>query len=205
MFRFLHAADIHLDSPLHKLDYYEGAPVDELRQATRRALDNLVQTAIRENVSFVLISGDLYDGDWKDYNTGLYFVSQTSKLRDAGIPVYIVAGNHDAAGKISRALRFPESVHLFPSQKPATLRINNIEVAIHGQSFASPAIKKDLSAKYPPPCPALSTSACCTHALQVVRDTNLTPLAPWKDCDQKDTITGLWGMFISTKCLWMIR
>jgi len=153
MFRFLHAADIHLDSPLHKLDYYEGAPIDELRQATRRALDNLVQTAIRENVSFVLISGDLYDGDWKDYNTGLYFVSQTSKLRDAGIPVYIVAGNHDAAGKISRALRFPESVHLFPSQKPATLRINNIEVAIHGQSFASPAVKKDLSAKYPPPLP----------------------------------------------------
>lgn len=56
MFRFLHAADIHLDSPLHKLDYYEGAPVDELRQATRRALNNLVQTAIRENVSFVLIT-----------------------------------------------------------------------------------------------------------------------------------------------------
>ena len=153
MFRFLHAADIHLDSPLHKLDYYEGAPVDELRQATRRAFDNLVQTAIRENVSFVLIAGDLYDGDWKDYNTGLYFVSQTSKLRDAGIPVYIVAGNHDAASKISRALRFPESVHLFPTQKPATLCINNIEVAIHGQSFASPAVKKDLSAKYPPPLP----------------------------------------------------
>lgn len=153
MFRFLHAADIHLDSPLHKLDYYEGAPVDELRQATRRALDNLVQTAIRENVSFVLIGGDLYDGDWKDYNTGLYFVSQTSKLRDAGIPVYLVAGNHDAASKISRALRFPENVHLFPTQKPTTLRIGHIEVAIHGQSFASPVVKKDLSANYPPPLP----------------------------------------------------
>jgi exonuclease SbcD len=153
MFRFLHAADIHLDSPLHKLDYYEGAPVDELRQATRRALDNLVQTAIRENVSFVLIGGDLYDGDWKDYNTGLYFVSQTTKLRDAGIPVYLVAGNHDAASKISRALRFPENVHLFPTQKPTTLRIGHIEVAIHGQSFASPVVKKDLSANYPPPLP----------------------------------------------------
>ncbi|MCD6264587.1 MAG: hypothetical protein J7K02_01285 [Deltaproteobacteria bacterium] len=56
MFRFLHAADIHLDSPLRKLDYYEGAPIDELRQATRRAFDNLVQTAIKEKVSFVLIA-----------------------------------------------------------------------------------------------------------------------------------------------------
>ena len=97
MFKFIHAADIHLDSPLHKLDDYEGAPVDEIRQATRRAFNNLVQTAISEDVNFILIAGDLYDGDWKDYNTGLYLVSQTSRLRDAGIPVYIVAGNHDAA------------------------------------------------------------------------------------------------------------
>ncbi|MBW2597058.1 MAG: DNA repair exonuclease, partial [Deltaproteobacteria bacterium] len=122
-------------------------------QATRRAFDNLVQTAIKEKVSFVLIAGDLYDGDWKDYNTGLYFVSQMNRLRDVNIPVYIVAGNHDAASKVSRVLRLPESVHLFPTQKPATLCINNIDVAIHGQSFASPAVKKDLSAKYPPRLP----------------------------------------------------
>ena len=153
MFRFLHAADIHLDSPIHKLNYYEGAPVDELRQATRRAFDNLVQTAVREKVSFVLISGDLYDGDWKDYNTGLYFVSQMNRLRDAGISVYIVAGNHDAASKISRTLRLPENVHLFPTKKPATFSIEKIGVAIHGQSFASPVVKKDLSTRYPPPLP----------------------------------------------------
>jgi len=71
MFSFLHAADIHLDSPLHRLDTYEGAPVEALRQATRRAFENLVELAISEPVSFVLIAGDLYDGDWKDYNTGL--------------------------------------------------------------------------------------------------------------------------------------
>jgi len=153
MFKFLHAADIHLDSPLHKLDYYEGAPAEEIRRATRRALDNLVQTAIAEEVSFVLIAGDLYDGDWKDYNTGLYFVSQTSKLRDANIPVYIVAGNHDAASKITKSLRLPQNVHLFGSSKPSTHRIEDPGVAIHGRSFATPAVKKDLSANYPPPLP----------------------------------------------------
>jgi exonuclease SbcD len=150
MFKFIHTADIHLDSPLHKLDAYEGAPVDELRRATRRAFDNLVQTAINEKVAFVLIAGDLYDGDWRDYNTGLYFVSQTSRLRDAGIPVYIVAGNHDAASKITKNLRFPDNVHLFPDEKPATLKVAEIDVAIHGQSFAAAAVKKDLSLKYPP-------------------------------------------------------
>jgi len=153
MFKFLHAADIHLDSPLHKLDYYEGAPAEEIRGATRRALDNLVRTAVAEEVSFVLIAGDLYDGDWKDYNTGLYFVSQTSKLRDADIPVYIVAGNHDAASKITKSLRLPQNVHLFTSGKPSTHRIEDLGVAVHGRSFATPAVRKDLSVDYPPPLP----------------------------------------------------
>jgi exonuclease SbcD len=150
MFKFLHAADIHLDSPMLKLEDYEGAPLDELRGATRQAFENLVQLAVAENVDFVLIAGDLYDGDWKDYNTGLYFVSQMSRLREAEIPVYIIAGNHDAASKITKTLRFPEGVHLFPSDKPHTFRIEKMDVAIHGQSFSSPAVKKDLSAKYPP-------------------------------------------------------
>ncbi len=151
MFKFIHAADIHLDSPLHKLDAYEGAPKDEIRQATRRAFDNLVSTAIAERVNFVLIAGDLYDGDWKDYNTGLHLVSRTAKLREAGIPVYIVAGNHDAASKITKKLKLPDNVHLFPANKPETFTIDDLNVAIHGQSFAKPAIKKDLSNNYPTP------------------------------------------------------
>ena len=87
MFRFLHAADIHLDSPLVGLDRYESAPVDAVRSATRRAFENLVRVAIDEEVAFVLLAGDLYDGDWKDYRTGLFFVEQMGKLREARIPV----------------------------------------------------------------------------------------------------------------------
>jgi len=70
VFKFIHAADIHLDSPLLKLDAYAGAPVGEIRGATRRAFENLVQTAVDEKVAFVLIAGDLYDGDWKDTTRG---------------------------------------------------------------------------------------------------------------------------------------
>ena len=83
MIRFLHAADLHLDSPLRDLEKYEGAPVEEIRGATRRAFENLVQLAIGEAVDFVLIAGDLYDGDWKDAGTGLYFVKQMARLREA--------------------------------------------------------------------------------------------------------------------------
>lgn len=150
MLKFLHAADIHLDSPLQKLDHYEGAPVEELRHATRRALENMVELAVLEGVAFVLIAGDLYDGDWKDYNTGLYFISQMSKLREANIPVYIIQGNHDAASKITKTLRLPDGVRLFATERPETFRMDNDGVAIHGQSFSTPAVKKNLVKNYPP-------------------------------------------------------
>ncbi|MCB1796433.1 MAG: DNA repair exonuclease, partial [Candidatus Competibacteraceae bacterium] len=105
--RFLHAADLHLDSPLRGLDRYEGAPVDEVRGATRRAFENLIAVARRERVDLVVIAGDLYDGDWPDYNTGLFFIKGVAQLAEEGIPVAIVRGNHDAASRLTKALRLP--------------------------------------------------------------------------------------------------
>jgi exonuclease SbcD len=150
MFSFIHAADIHLDSPMHRLGEYEGAPVSRIRQATRRALDNLVRLAISEKVNFVLISGDLYDGDWKDYNTGLYFISRMTLLVEAGIRVFIIAGNHDAANRMTKSLSLPDGVKLVGSRAPETFVLQNLGVAIHGQSFPTQAVKIDLSEKYPP-------------------------------------------------------
>jgi exonuclease SbcD len=147
--KFLHAADVHLDSPLRGLERYEGAPVAELRGATRRAFDNLVDLAIAESVSFVLLAGDLYDGDWKDYNTGLYFVQRMARLREAGIRVFIVAGNHDAASQITRNLHPPENVTRFPAGKPGRVVVDDLGVAIHGQSFPTRAVTADLSQDYP--------------------------------------------------------
>jgi hypothetical protein len=153
MFRFIHAADIHLDSPLLRLEQYEGAPVNALRSATRRAFENMVRLALDRQVAFVLIAGDLYDGDWKDYNTGLYFVSQMSKLREADIPVFIIAGNHDAESRVTKTLRLPENVSFFPADKPATVHLDSFDVAVHGQSFPKRAVEKDMSAAYPPAAP----------------------------------------------------
>ncbi|QDU63409.1 putative metallophosphoesterase YhaO [Planctomycetes bacterium Pan216] len=149
MFQFLHAADIHLDSPLLGLERYEGAPVERIRGATRRALERLVALALEEKVAFVLIAGDLYDGDWRDVNTGLFFVDQMRKLREAEIPVYVIAGNHDAANRMTKTLRLPENVHFFLSDRPETKHLPDVDVAIHGQSFAKAAITEDLSSSYP--------------------------------------------------------
>jgi len=153
MFTFIHAADIHLDSPMHKLESYEGAPVDDFRLSTRRAFDNLVERAISEQTAFLLISGDLYDGDWKDYNTGLFFISRMNRLREAGIRVFITAGNHDAASTITRSLRLPDNVTLFPAGRAETVTLDDPPVAVHGRSFATPAEKSDFSLDYPAPRP----------------------------------------------------
>ncbi len=146
--KFLHAADIHLDSPLHGLERYEGAPVDQIRSATRRAFDNLINLAINEQVAFVLLVGDLYDGDWKDYNTGLYFVERMGRLHEAGIRVFIVAGNHDAASQITKHLRLPDNVTLFSTQQPEKVVLEDMNVAIYGQGFATRAVTDDLSQAY---------------------------------------------------------
>lgn len=147
--KFIHAADIHLDSALHGLERYEGAPVDEIRSATRRAFDNLIELAIDEEVDFVLLAGDIYDGDWKDYNTGLYFVTRMIRLREAGIDVFMVAGNHDAASQITKKLRLPDNVKMFATNKPERIVLEGLGVAIYGQGFASRAVTEDISLAYP--------------------------------------------------------
>ena len=149
MFKFIHAADLHLDSPLLGLAHYEGAPEEALRGATRRALENLVHVALEEEVDFVLIAGDVYDGDWPDHNTGLFFARQMARLRDAKIPVYLIAGNHDAQSVMTKKLQLPDNVHRFPTNKAATIHLEDIGVAIHGQGFHTRAVLTDLSATYP--------------------------------------------------------
>ena len=149
--RFIHAADVHLDSPLRGLDRYEGAPVELLRDATRKSLARLVALAIAERVDFVILAGDLYDGDWQDYHTGVFFVQRMLELERAGIPVYLIRGNHDAESRITSQLTLPPNVHSFSTEQPETKTIDKLRVALHGQGFARQAEPRNLAASYPPP------------------------------------------------------
>jgi exonuclease SbcD len=79
---FLHPAEIHLDSPLKALAQYEGAPVDCICGATRAAFSRLIDLATLKRADFVLIAEDLYEGDWRDDNTGVFLVRKLHRLRD---------------------------------------------------------------------------------------------------------------------------
>jgi len=156
MLTFLHAADIHLDSPLRGLSHYDGAPpIEEIRGATRQALDNLVNFALGEKVDFVLIAGDLYDGDWQDFKTGLYFANQMRNLGEAGIRVAVIRGNHDAANTMTKTLVMPENVKIFSARKPETWLLKDFGVAIHGQSYANRDVYENLAVTYPDPVPGM--------------------------------------------------
>ena len=149
--KFIHTADIHLDSPLTGLSAYDDAPADLLRTATREAFSNLVGEAIDEAVDFMIIAGDLYDGNWKDYNTGVYFAREMGRLNTAGIPVFLVFGNHDAESEMTRKLSLPPNVVAFTSNKAHTHRIEKLKVALHGQSFRHAATVDNLASGYPAP------------------------------------------------------
>ena len=147
--RFIHASDLHIDSPLRGLDRYEGAPVERLRTATRSALERLIDKAISECVDFVLFAGDLYDCDWQDFHTGLFFRQQMVRLGRANIRVFIVQGNHDAQCVISKQLTLPSNVTVFSSRSAHTIRLDELSVAIHGRSFPERAVDEDLVPSYP--------------------------------------------------------
>ena len=149
--KFIHTADIHLDSPLRGLSSYPDAPAERLRTATRDAFQNLVNIAIDEAVDFMVIAGDVYDGDWKDFNTGLFFIRQMGRLRQAGIPVYLLYGNHDADSEMTKGLELPDNVHVFSSRKADTFRIDALKVALHGRSFKVAATTDNLVPGYPEP------------------------------------------------------
>jgi exonuclease SbcD len=148
--KFIHAADIHLDSPLHGLRAYPDAPVEQLRGASREALRLLVDKAIDEQVNFLVIAGDLYDGDWRDHNTGIFFSQQMGRLKRAGIRVFVVWGNHDAESEMTGQLTLPENVTVFSSQQAESHRLEELKVVLHGQSFPEQAVTDNIALHYPP-------------------------------------------------------
>ena len=146
--KFLHAADIHLDSPLAGLRAREDLPDSVIRHCTRRAFANMIDLARAEDVAFVVIAGDLYDGDWKDFSSGLFFAEQMQRL---GRPCFLLRGNHDARSVITRSLRLPPNVQEFSSRTCQTFELPDLGVALHGHSFPNRAVPEDLSAGYRDP------------------------------------------------------
>jgi DNA repair exonuclease SbcCD nuclease subunit len=149
--KFLHAADVHLDSPLRGLERYPGAPATELRVATRDALVSLVELARREQVRFVVLAGDLFDRDGRDFHTALFAAEQLRALERAGIEVFLIFGNHDSRDEMRLRAPWPGNVRTFEGDRPTTFERtwDGVPVAVHGLSFRGRREQENPVPEYP--------------------------------------------------------
>lgn len=154
-FNFVHAADLHLDSPLLGLAGKSVEYAARVEAASREAFDNLVTLAIDEGCRFMVLAGDIFDGDLRNFQTGLYFMEGMRRLDEAGVSVFIVLGNHDSANRFADKLALSGNVHVFPKAGPATHVLDDVGVAIHGRSFPRPDVSEDLAREYPAATQAL--------------------------------------------------
>lgn len=152
-YRFVHTADIHLDSPLRTLALRDASVAELIGNATRRAFIRTVDLCCDEQVDALLLAGDLYDGDQTSMKTARFLAEQIHRLHEGGIRVFIVRGNHDALSRITKELTFPDSVKVFGGRAESIV-IDRADgafpVTIHGLSFAQPHAPDSLVGKYKP-------------------------------------------------------
>ena len=153
-FRFVHTADLHLDSPLRSLAMRNGDLAELIGDATRQTLTAIIDLCIDEQVDALIIAGDLYDGDQTSMKTARFLASQMQRLHEAGVATFIIRGNHDAMSRITQELILPQTVTVFGGRSHAVeLTHGDLALSIHGLSFAKPHAPESLLAKYHRPTP----------------------------------------------------
>jgi DNA repair protein SbcD/Mre11 len=187
-FRFIHAADLHLDSPLIGLAKKSEDCAARLDDASLRAFDNLVALAIEEDCRLIVIAGDIFDGQWRDYRTGLFFANRMLRLSQAGIRVIIIAGNHDAENRFANRLEYSDNVKLLSTRLPESVAIDELGAVIHGRSFPFQVRFR-----------AASTSACCTRPVAEARGIPAMRPARSRSSSIMAINIGPWVMFIRAK------
>lgn len=137
-FTFVHAADLHLDTPFSGMARLSPEAAEALREASLEAFDDLVRLTIREGAAFLLLAGDIYDGEERGLRAQLRFLRGVRRLAERGIRVFIVHGNHDPIGGWSAVREWPEGVTVFP---PGEVRRSPVDLGgrrlalVHGISF----------------------------------------------------------------------
>ncbi|MEC0247695.1 DNA repair exonuclease [Paenibacillus chitinolyticus] len=150
--KFLHAADLHLDSPFKGMNSVPERIRDVIRESTFGALSRLVRLAVREKVDFAVFSGDIYDAGDRSLRAQLRFRSALAELDRAGIPALIIHGNHDPLDGRGADLEWPAGARVYPADKVETVRIvkedRGLIAEVHGISYASAAVTENLALRF---------------------------------------------------------
>lgn len=150
-FKFIHAADLHLDSPFKGLTDIPHFVKEELIQSSFTAFSRLIDMAIDEQVSFIVISGDLFDAEQRSLQAQLFLYRQFERLKEHRISVYIIHGNHDPLSKKQQLFEFGDHVHIFSAEEVTALpayKDNEVIAYIYGISYGEKAVYENLAKRY---------------------------------------------------------
>lgn len=148
--RFIHAADLHLDSPFKGVTGLSPARLNELRESTFTAFDRLIAYALKSRPDFVLIVGDLYDGEDRSLRAQQKFQEGMEKLAEAEIPVYITYGNHDHLDGSWTKFELPRNVFEFKEHvEEISLTVRGQEVVLHGFSYPKRHVRERMIDQFP--------------------------------------------------------
>ncbi len=146
---FIHAADLHLDSPFKGLKDVPPAILKEMKEASFVSFQKIVGEAISRQVDFLLLSGDLYDGEDRNLRTQVRFRDEMIRLEQAGIQVFIIHGNHDHLAGKWVTLEMPANVHVFPAETMSEkIAVRNVTVRIYGCSYPVQHVKQRIVDTY---------------------------------------------------------
>jgi DNA repair exonuclease SbcCD nuclease subunit len=150
--KFIHAGDIHLGNSLNGLSFQQSDKQFKwLSNSLFKSFDNLVNLAINEQVDFLVLPGDIYDGIHRSYLVEDTLNKGFGKLESVGIDVYIIRGNHDFTSTESSQLNFPANVFFLENENTIQTftTINNEKIEIVGQSYNQQHEKTSLISDYP--------------------------------------------------------
>lgn len=150
-FKFIHCADLHLDSPFQGLAIKEPSLADKFKHATNGSFVKIIDLCLAEGVDFLTIGGDTFDGADRSLKAQILLRDQFRRLQNANIPVIIVAGNHDPLSDWVEEITFPENVHLLSGDSVESVPIKkdgNTITSIYGISYKDREVQENLSLKY---------------------------------------------------------
>lgn len=150
-FTFIHCSDLHLGRNFSHRENIEPKVFNYILNSSYESFKNIVNDAIKFNVDFIIISGDIFDTTSHKLKTQLFLKEQFEKLNNHGINIYMVHGNHDPIGEWKRNIEFPNNVFSFPADKVETVEFkkeNEILAKISGISYENFNVKENLSLKF---------------------------------------------------------
>jgi len=149
--KFIHASDLHLDTPFKGLSNWNSQLASKLKEATFKSFKNIIDLCLQEKVDFLLISGDIFDSENKSLAAQLKFVHELKRLSEKGIPTYFICGNHDPLSSWLESLQMPKNVFRFNSTEVEkfTYQKSDKPIAdIYGISFENKVVNKNLARNY---------------------------------------------------------